>query len=55
MAAGTAARAVMVIGAHGVQGSALVRAFEDAGWRVVRGVRRSDGARGLQRRGARPP
>src|SRR5215218_296662 len=46
MAAGTAARAVLVIGAHGVLGSALVRAFEDADWRVVHGVRRSDGARG---------
>lgn len=46
MAAGTAARAVLVIGARGVLGSALVRAFEDAGWRVVQGVRRSDGARG---------
>jgi NAD dependent epimerase/dehydratase family len=47
MAGGTAARAVLVIGAHGVLGSALVRAFEDAGWRVVRGVRRADGARGF--------
>jgi hypothetical protein len=37
---------VLVIGAHGVLGNALVRAFEDAGWRVVEGVRRSDGARG---------
>jgi hypothetical protein len=46
MAAGTAARAVLVIGAHGVLGSALARAFEDAGWRVVQGVRRSDGIRG---------
>jgi NAD dependent epimerase/dehydratase family len=46
MAAGTAARAVLVIGARGVLGSALVRAFEDAGWRVVHGVRRGDGARG---------
>jgi hypothetical protein len=46
MAAGAAARAVLVIGAHGVLGTALVRAFEEAGWRVVRGVRRSDGARG---------
>jgi hypothetical protein len=45
MAAGAAARAVLVIGAHGVLGTALVRAFEEAGWRVVRGVRRS-GARG---------
>jgi NAD(P)-dependent dehydrogenase (short-subunit alcohol dehydrogenase family) len=44
-AGGTTARAVLVIGAHGVLGSALVRAFEDAGWRVVRGVRRGDGAR----------
>lgn len=47
MAAGTAARAVLVIGAHGVLGGALVRAFEDAGWRVLLGVRRTDGARGL--------
>jgi NAD dependent epimerase/dehydratase family len=46
MAARTAARAVLVIGAHGVLGSALARAFEDAGWRVVEGVRRSDGIRG---------
>jgi hypothetical protein len=46
MAMGTADRAVLVIGAEGVLGSALVWAFEDAGWRVVRGVRRSDGARG---------
>jgi NAD dependent epimerase/dehydratase family len=46
MAAGTAARAVLVIGAHGVLGSALVRAFENAGWRVVRGVRRGDAAPG---------
>jgi hypothetical protein len=44
MGAGTAARSVLVIGAQGVLGSALVRAFEDAGWRVVQGVRRSDGA-----------
>jgi hypothetical protein len=46
MAAGTAARAVLVIGARGVLGSALVRAFEDAGWRVVQGARRRDGTRG---------
>ena len=45
-AGGTAARTVLVIGAHGVLGGALVRAFEDAGWRVVRGVRRGDRARG---------
>jgi NAD(P)-dependent dehydrogenase (short-subunit alcohol dehydrogenase family) len=43
---GSAARAVLVIGAHGVLGSALARAFEDAGWRVARGVRRGDDARG---------
>jgi NAD(P)-dependent dehydrogenase (short-subunit alcohol dehydrogenase family) len=43
---GTAGRAVLVIGARGVLGGALVRAFEDAGWRVVLGVRRSDGAGG---------
>jgi NAD(P)-dependent dehydrogenase (short-subunit alcohol dehydrogenase family) len=47
MATGTAPRAVLVIGAHGVLGGALARAFEDAGWRVVRGVRRGDGARGF--------
>lgn len=46
MTGGTAARAVLVIGAHGVLGSALVGAFEDAGLRVVRGVRRGDGGRG---------
>jgi NAD(P)-dependent dehydrogenase (short-subunit alcohol dehydrogenase family) len=46
MAAGTSARAVLVIGAHGVLGGALVRAFEDAGWRVLLGLRRTDGARG---------
>ncbi len=46
MAAGTAARAVLVIGARGVLGSALVRAFEDAGWRVVQGARQRDGTRG---------
>jgi NAD(P)-dependent dehydrogenase (short-subunit alcohol dehydrogenase family) len=45
-AGGTAARTVLVIGAHGALGGALVRAFEDAGWRAVRGVRRGDGARG---------
>ena len=45
-AGGSAARTVLVIGAHGVLGSALAGAFEDAGWRVVRGVRRGDGARG---------
>jgi dTDP-4-dehydrorhamnose reductase len=39
---------VLVIGAHGVLGSALVRAFEDAEWRVVRGVRRGDGAPGCR-------
>jgi hypothetical protein len=47
-AAGTAARAVLVIGARGVLGSALARAFEDAGWRVVQGVRRGDGAGGTR-------
>jgi NAD(P)-dependent dehydrogenase (short-subunit alcohol dehydrogenase family) len=46
-AGGTSARTVLVIGAHGVLGTALVRAFEDAGWRVVHGVRRGDGAPGL--------
>ena len=45
-AGGIAARTVLVIGAHGVLGGTLVRAFDDAGWRVVRGVRRGDGARG---------
>jgi nucleoside-diphosphate-sugar epimerase len=39
MAAGTAARAVLVSGARGVLGGALVSAFEDAGWRVVRSAR----------------
>ena len=42
----TAARTVLVIGAHGALGTALVRAFEEARWRVVAGVRRSDGAGG---------
>jgi NAD(P)-dependent dehydrogenase (short-subunit alcohol dehydrogenase family) len=42
---GKAARTVLVIGAQGVLGSGLVSAFEDAGWRVIRGVRRGDGAR----------
>jgi|SRR5215211_9117351 len=46
MAAGAAARAVLVIGAQGVLGTALVRAFEEAGWRVAQGVRRGDGPRG---------
>jgi hypothetical protein len=44
-AVGKAARTVLVIGAQGVLGSGLVSAFEDAGWRVIRGVRRGDGAR----------
>jgi NAD(P)-dependent dehydrogenase (short-subunit alcohol dehydrogenase family) len=39
----TNARAVLVIGARGVLGGALVRAFADAGWRVVLGARRTDG------------
>jgi NAD(P)-dependent dehydrogenase (short-subunit alcohol dehydrogenase family) len=38
-------RAVLVIGARGVLGMALLRAFEDAGWRVVQGTRRGDGGR----------
>lgn len=46
MAAGAAARAVLVIGAQGVLGTALGQAFEQAGWRVARGVRRRDGSRG---------
>jgi hypothetical protein len=46
MAAARAAPTVLVIGAHGVLGSALVGAFENAGWCVVRGVRRSAGADG---------
>jgi NAD(P)-dependent dehydrogenase (short-subunit alcohol dehydrogenase family) len=46
MAAGTARRAVLVIGARGVLGTALARTFEEAGWRVVEGVRGGDGARG---------
>ena len=45
-ARGTSARSVLVVGAHGVLGSALARAFEDGGWRVVRGVRRGDDVRG---------
>jgi hypothetical protein len=47
MAAGAAASAVLVIGARGVMGTALVRAFEEAGWRVLQGGRRGDGARGF--------
>src|ERR687898_3663915 len=43
---GEADRSVLVIGAQGVLGGALVRAFEDARWRVVRGVRRRDGVAG---------
>jgi hypothetical protein len=39
-------RSVLVIGAHGVLGGTVVRAFEDARWRVVRGVRRRDGGGG---------
>jgi NAD(P)-dependent dehydrogenase (short-subunit alcohol dehydrogenase family) len=46
MPAATARRVALVIGAHGVLGSALVREFEAAGWRVVQGVRRSDRDRG---------
>ena len=46
MEGGTAVRTVLVIGAHGALGTALVRVFEEAGWRVVAGVRRSDGAGG---------
>jgi hypothetical protein len=46
MAAGAAAGAVLVIGAQGVLGTALVRAFEEAGWRVARGARRRGGAHG---------
>jgi hypothetical protein len=45
MATETGARSVLVIGAQGVLGQALVGAFGDAGWRVVRGVRSGDGAR----------
>ncbi len=41
--AGADAPAVLVIGAQGVLGSALARAFDDAGWRVVKAVRRGDG------------
>ena len=48
----TAARTVLVIGAHGALGTALVRAFEEAGWRVVAGVRRSDGAGGASPSGS---
>src|SRR5918994_715282 len=39
-------RSVLVIGAQGVLGGAVVRAFEDARWRVVRGMRRRDGVGG---------
>jgi NAD dependent epimerase/dehydratase family len=46
MAARTPARTVLVIGAHGVLGTALLRAFEDAGWRVVQGVREVMARRG---------
>src|SRR5918994_4204713 len=35
-------RAVLVIGAHGVLGTALVRALEERGWQVHRGGRRPD-------------
>jgi NAD(P)-dependent dehydrogenase (short-subunit alcohol dehydrogenase family) len=41
-------RAVLVIGAGGVLGVALVRAFEDAGWQVVQGTRRGNGAPGAR-------
>jgi hypothetical protein len=37
---GEAERSVLVTGAQGVLGAAVVRAFEEARWRVVRGVRR---------------
>jgi NAD(P)-dependent dehydrogenase (short-subunit alcohol dehydrogenase family) len=40
--AAVTARAVLVIGAQGVLGTALVRAFEDRGWQVHRGARRPD-------------
>jgi hypothetical protein len=39
-------RSVLVVGAQGVLGAAVVRAFEDARWRVVRGVRRGGGVGG---------
>jgi nucleoside-diphosphate-sugar epimerase len=39
-------RSVLVVGAQGVLGAAVVRAFEDARWRVVRGVRRCGGVGG---------
>jgi len=37
---------VLVLGARGVLGTALVRAFGDAGWRVVAGTRRGNQAGG---------
>lgn len=37
-------RAVLVLGAQGVLGAAIAQEFNDAGWRVVRGVRRGDRA-----------
>jgi hypothetical protein len=43
---GEANRSVLVIGAHGILGGAVVGAFEGACWRVVRGVRRGDGIGG---------
>ncbi len=46
MAAG--AHAVLVLGAQGVLGTAVVRAFASEGWRVYRGGRRSDDDPGLR-------
>lgn len=40
----TARGRVLVIGAQGVLGTFLARAFAEAGWEVVRGGRRPEGA-----------
>lgn len=41
-------RTVVVIGAQGVLGSTVARAFADAGWSVLRGGRRPDGRAGFR-------
>jgi hypothetical protein len=43
----TAGDRVLVIGAQGVLGTRVARAFEDAGWTVSRGGRRNDGRPGF--------
>jgi hypothetical protein len=50
MSAGSAyqTRSVLVIGAQGVLGGLIARAFEAAGWDVLRGGRRPDGEPGLR-------